>query len=662
MPVVSLPISKGEGRSRKNLDYTDNLPVNMLTVISQADEAPGFMRFFPGLKKSLDVGGASRGVDYNVVKGDCYRVMGRKLYLEGKEVGDVSGGSRVFMANSRTSQAVSNGDISLYAYDGKIKKIENWPDEVEKGFTKTIASQVHNIVGDSLKLTPETVTGDLTLTLYPATKSGKKNGNMVVEEDDWQTPQSQPKPELGTPYVKNLRVTGIKASGLTIYVEYDFYSNNEEVTNPVQSGTNTADQAKALKTLWGKADPELEEAIIALGNVQRYEDDPTLTNVSLINSMWAELDDATTGPEIIKLINDNRGPDNDLDASRLEWVQKVDDFTISGTSYDWGETGDICRLRGRYIFAQAGTDTIWVTSIEDESKIDRIAPAYRAEYMPDGIKAVRTWRDFVVCFGSSTVEFFRLTGVAENLLQSQPAYLIETGISGSFAVTEYMDSFAFVTSPAKGMVTISIMGQGSHTPISTRYINQILAKYDPSQLSEIILEKLSFDSHELLICHLPNETLVFDATSKLWSVIKTGLDAGTHRAIDYCKTGSNITCGDKLEGFIGDLTFDSCSQYGEQQEIELYTPLVNAPNTLAFDMEIVSGTGVSSNATRLLISSTEDGIIYGNETPLIINEPKLWLLRPILRNIGRIRNRIGFKLRVVTDTPATLSKLTMRVE
>ena len=662
MPVVSLPISKGEGRSRKSLDYTDNLPVNMLTVISQADEAPGFMRFFPGVNKSLDVDGVSRGVDYNVVKEDCYRVMGRKLYLEGKEVGDVSGGSRVWMANSRTSQAVSNGDISLYAYDGEVKSIENWPDETEAGFTKVIASQVHNLVGDSLKLTPETVTGELKLTLTPTTKSGKSNSNMVVNESDWQNPQSQDKPDLGTPYVKNLRVTGIKSAGLTVYVEYDFFSNLSLVENPVQAGTNTADQAKALKTLWSKADPELEEAIQALDYIQAYEDDPGVANSSLINAMWADLNDPVKGPETIDLINDNRGPDNDLDASRLEWVQTVEDFIIKGTSYDWGETGDICRLRGRYIFSQAGTDTIWVTSIEDESKIDRIAPAYRAEYMPDGVRAVKAWRDFVVCFGSSTVEFFRLTGVAENLLQSQPAYLIETGIAGNFAVTEYMDSFAFVTSPAKGMVTISIMGQGAHTPISTRYINQILANYDPSQLSEIILEKLSFDSHELLICHLPSETLVFDATSKLWSVIKTGLDTDTHRAVDYCKTGSNITCGDKLEGFIGDLTFDSCSQYGDQQEIELYTPLVNAPNTLAFDMEIVSGTGVSSNATRLLISSTEDGIIYGSENPLIINEPKLWLLRPILRNVGRIRNRIGFKLRVVTDTPATLSKLTMRVE
>lgn len=662
MPTVSLPISKGEGRSSKNLDYTDNLPVNMLTAISQVDESPGFMRFFPGVKKLSDSDGVSRGVHYNVVKKDCYRVMGSKLYLGDKEVGSVSGSSRVGMASSRTSQAVSNGEVYIHKYDGEVSKIENWPDEVEKGFTKTIATQLHNTVGDSLKITPETFTGELTLTLYPTTKSGKSNGSMVVKEDGWQSPQSQIKPAVGTPYVKNLRVTGIKASGLTVYVEYDFYANDGEVKNPFQLGTSTADQAKAMKTLWGKADPELDETIVALENIQAYEDDPTGANVTTINNMWGELGNSNTGPEIIDLINKNRGPDNELDASRLEWVQKVDDFTIEGTSYKWGKTGDMCRLRGRYVFSQEGTDTIWLTSIEDETKIDRIAPAYRAEYMPDGVKAVKSWRDFVVCFGSSTVEFFRLTGVAENLLQPQPAYLIEAGVAGRYAVTEFMDSFSFITSPAKGMVTISVMGQGSHTPISSRYINQLLAKYDDNQLSDVVLEKLSFDTHEILICHLPNETIVFDATSKLWSVIKTGLDKDVHRSIDYCKSGNVITCGDKLDGYIGELEFDSCAQYGEQQEIELFTPIVNAPNSLAFDMEIVSGTGVSSNATRLLISSTEDGIVYGKEVPLIINKPQLWLLRPILRNIGRIRNKIGFKLRVVTDTPATLSKLTMRVE
>lgn len=81
--------------------------------------------------------------------------------------------------------------------------------------------------------------------------------------------------------------------------------------------------------------------------------------------------------------------------------------TDSGfTQYELGSVRDITRLRGRYAWSKDGTDSWFITDLEDESHPDRHSAQYRAESQPDGIIGIGTWRDFIVCFGSSTIEYF----------------------------------------------------------------------------------------------------------------------------------------------------------------------------------------------------------------------------------------------------------------
>ncbi|EEH6203296.1 hypothetical protein G8935_004684, partial [Salmonella enterica] len=80
------------------------------------------------------------------------------------------------------------------------------------------------------------------------------------------------------------------------------------------------------------------------------------------------------------------------------------------TQYELGSVRDITRLRGRYAWSKDGTDSWFITDLEDESHPDRYSAEYRAESQPDGIIGIGSWRDFIVCFGSSTIEYFSLTG------------------------------------------------------------------------------------------------------------------------------------------------------------------------------------------------------------------------------------------------------------
>lgn len=389
---------------------------------------------------------------------------------------------------------------------------------------------------------------------------------------------------------------------------------------------------------------------------------PYLTNVTVSG---AKFPGATL--TINYTFNANGGSTTDV--SKIEWVQNIPESVKSNAQYDWGEVGDVCRLRGRYVFAQKGTDTFWVSSLEDESHPDLVAPAYRAESMPDGILAVREWRDYVLLFGTATIEFFGLTGDANNILRSQPSYMVRYGVAGQFAVCDYMDSFGFVSNPARGQSSVYIMsGQGgSATEIATYHIKTILSEYSADELKSTICERLYFKNHKLLIIHLPRHTLVYDAESSqqigpTWFVLKTGLNDDPYRGIDFMNEGGEITVGDLNESVIGKLTDNLSSQYGIDQELILYTPMIQTENAIVSDFEIDANTGVDTVVSHVFVSTTEDGINFGMEKQVNYDAPWHWLSRTLWRRVGRVRTQMGFKIRMVGATPATMANCQVRLD
>lgn len=237
--------------------------------------------------------------------------------------------------------------------------------------------------------------------------------------------------------------------------------------------------------------------------------------------------------------------------------------TDSGfTQYELGSVRDITRLRGRYAWSKDGTDSWFITDLEDESHPDRYSAQYRAESQPDGIIGIGTWRDFIVCFGSSTIEYFSLTGattVGAALYVAQPSLMVQKGIAGTYCKTPFADSYAFISNPATGAPSVYIIGSGQVSQIASASIEKILRSYTADELADGVMESLRFDAHELLIIHLPRHVLVYDASSSAngpqWCVLKTGLYDDVYRAIDFIYEGNQITCGDKLESMTGKLQF-----------------------------------------------------------------------------------------------------------
>ncbi|MBT0729516.1 packaged DNA stabilization protein [Rosenbergiella nectarea] len=349
------------------------------------------------------------------------------------------------------------------------------------------------------------------------------------------------------------------------------------------------------------------------------------------------------------------------------WPSKVGDVTYA--QYEIGSVRDVCRLRGRYIWVKDGSQDFGVTDLEDESHPDQYRPFYTAESQPDGILGCDSWRDFAVMFGTSTIEYFSLTGATDTsaaIYVAQPSLMVQKGIAGTFAKCRYADSHAFVSNPANGSPSVYVISQGSATQISSVSVDKVLKSYSATDLAQVYMESLRFDGHELIIIHLPNDVLCYDASASQngpqWSILKTGLYDEPYRAIDFMYEGNQIICGDKTQSVTGYLNDAHSSQHDAEQEHLLYTPLFKADNNLIFDFELESSTGISQKTLRLFLSATTDGINFGREQMISQSRPFEYDRRVLWRRIGRIRKNVGFKVRVITMSPVTLSGCQVRIE
>lgn len=346
------------------------------------------------------------------------------------------------------------------------------------------------------------------------------------------------------------------------------------------------------------------------------------------------------------------------------------DLSTGYVQYDLGDLRDLCRNRSRYVWSKNGSDSFFISDLEDESKPDRYSAEYRAESQPDGIIGIDNWRDFVMCFGTTTTEYFSLTGntsaVGVAVYASQPSMMVQKGIAGTYCKTKFADTHAIISHPATGAPSVYLLNSGSAQPIATASVEKIIQSYSADDLATGVMETVRFEAHELLIIHLPSHVLVYDASvtqgGAQWSILKTGLGNDAYRAIDFIYEGNSITCGDKKGAVTGRLNPAITSQYGEHQEHLLYTPLFKADGARAFDFELESSSGAEQIAEKLFLSATTDGINYGQEKLVGWNGPLVYDRRCLWRRVGRVRKNIGFKVRVVTSSPVTLSACQVRIE
>lgn len=582
--TVTIPLTPGTGKSALKANYINRLPLNMLSVPPGVVNASGYMRSFPGLVKTADVAGVSRGVLLNAFDGKVYRVCGHSLYQGGTALMDVAGTGRVSMAGSNQSVAIAaDGAMQLRKYDGTTTALENWPATTYYPGETLMLSTGSKAQGydGSIAVTQSMVDkGRLELTIIPRTTSGATGETLTV--DKLQKDFSQEQPASGTPYLTDVRVLGFSISGTELTLSYTFNAN---------------------------------------------------------------------------------GADGD-DDTVFTWRQIVEPTTIDNAQYDLGTVADITHANARYAWLKAGTNTFGVTDIDDESKPDRYRPFMTTTAMPDPAVGIAALAGDIWVFGTVSTEVFTLTGSSDTsdpIYRPQQAAMIPMGIAGVHCKALVGEQFAVISHPAGGQVSVFLMGSGRSTDIAAPFVKQTLATLRPDELSQGVVEYIKLPLHEMIIVRVPGYVFGYDLNSKQWVQLSHGNNLAPHTAIDYALEGNHITVGDTAHAITGRLDDTTAAQYGELQSHLLYTPLMNMRDSRLFDLMLQSATGLAKQPEHLAVSATTDGETFPREIPVLSDAPQQYDMLPCLPRVGRVRNNIGFRFRILTKTPFTASTCTVRV-
>lgn len=133
-----------------------------------------------------------------------------------------------------------------------------------------------------------------------------------------------------------------------------------------------------------------------------------------------------------------------------------------------------------------------------------------AENEPDQLLDGLAIDDYLVLFGTETVEFWPKTGDADLPFAPTQGRVFEKGIRATGCATSFDNTAAWVTSKKQG----SLVCRAGNVPmvISNPGVEELIAQSDTCRL-----ESFFFEGHEFLCLRLDTTTRLYDAQSQEWT-------------------------------------------------------------------------------------------------------------------------------------------------
>lgn len=336
---------------------------------------------------------------------------------------------------------------------------------------------------------------------------------------------------------------------------------------------------------------------------------------------------------------------------------------------DLGDPIDGVWVDGYYFFTDG--EYIYHTDINDEAAIDPLKFA-TAEFMPDkSLGVAKTSDNKVVVFGRYTIEYFVNVATTNFSFQRVATRAIKAGIVGTHCKCEMNGQFFILGGRKEEGVGIHAVGVGSLQKVSSREIDKIIGEYTEAELSTSVLESRSEDDLNLLIVHLPNETLMFNlkvaqaaGVDQAWNILKTDvLGSNTWRGkhgVMSPELGKWVY-GDKRNGNIGILDETVATHYGDVAEWILDTPFLGLESMSidALEIEVVPGFTVTNDAT-LAVSLTYNGVVYTKEVFVPYGGQYEYDKRFIINRLGYVRNWFSLRLRGASRSRMAFSRAKVR--
>jgi hypothetical protein len=264
-----------------------------------------------------------------------------------------------------------------------------------------------------------------------------------------------------------------------------------------------------------------------------------------------------------------------------------------------------------------------VTELTDPTQVNPLKYG-SSEVDPDPVVALIKLRNEVYALNSNTIEVFDNVGGELFPFARIDGAQVQKGVLGTQACCIFIDRIAFLGGGRNEAPSIYVGAAATTQKLSTQEIDNLLLEYTEAQLALVKLEARNDKNHQHLYVHLPDRTLVYDASAseslqtQVWFTLTTTLNGfAQYRARNLVWIYDKWMVGDPQSSSIGYLVQDIGSHWGQQVRWEFGTLIVyNEGNGAIFnEMELVSLTGsvVLGKNPKISTSYSLDGQSYSQE-------------------------------------------------
>jgi hypothetical protein len=240
-----------------------------------------------------------------------------------------------------------------------------------------------------------------------------------------------------------------------------------------------------------------------------------------------------------------------------------------------------------------------------------------AEYDPDGITYIYKLNNQLYIGGARTTQTMANTGGNNFPFTVQQSYTFDIGCVSRQTMCYFNRTLAWIGGGRNMPNGVWMLNGNAPAKISSAAVDFEIAKLTADQVAVVTLEAISFEDSELLYVHLPDKTLVFDATAtaglgvKFWTQLNSGAESNAfYRARNFVRFNGMWACGDLSDNRVGFLDSTTGGHYGAPVLHRTSSPMVMLPLASAGlrSVELKCVTGQAGDTSRIAMTYSSDGI------------------------------------------------------
>jgi hypothetical protein len=315
------------------------------------------------------------------------------------------------------------------------------------------------------------------------------------------------------------------------------------------------------------------------------------------------------------------------------------------TDLDLGVVLDVVFIDGYFMTTDG--EFLVVTELTDPTQVNPLKYG-SSEVDPDPVVALLKLRNEVYALNRNTVEVFDNVGGNFFPFARIDGAQLQKGCIGTQGCCVFIEAIAFLGSGRNEAPGIYIGAAATTTKVSTQEIDNLLLEYTEAQLALVKLEARNDKAHQHLYVHLPDRTVVYDASASqafgtpVWFTLASTLAGfAQYRARNMVWVYDKWMVGDPQSSSIGYLVQDIGSHWGQQVYWEFGTLIVynEGKGALFQQLELVALTGSVALGTNPQISTSYsvDGKAYSQERFISVgtigsNKRLSWFQQGHMRN------------------------------